>query len=176
MIFLIERKFVTYIEDDNPRVPDLEFGWARPEFEQSFQVEIPQEILSLNYETEANIYVINNNYNIESYIDPSEDSLLTWVSDKLSAIRHEAEYGQLKQSCDDGEDYNWDGSQWVFIPDPNQDQKIARRDLFRRRVELFQFIDAVWTVLINKGLVTNQDLPSDIRQIGVNWKNLLDKI
>lgn len=90
---------------------------------------------------------------------------LNWLDDGNTAIPSQPSPAHVLDAND----------QWVI--DPVAQEAINKKELMfqlrGRDIKLFVFLLTLWEVLVTKGVVTNQDLPEDIRQEAADWKQKL---
>lgn len=75
-------------------------------------------------------------------------------------------------------DYDLVDDKWVFVQ-KKEDVRVSAEKIAELKadsVELFAFVYELFNILKAKGLVTNLDVPQDLRQKAANWKILLDEI
>jgi hypothetical protein len=143
---------------------EIAYGWSHADFEQEFNIQLPDDIVSLNYEPERDLYhlAIGNLNNVESFKSTNDHPFFQWLEGRKDDLFTEA----IKKA---NPNYKFDGKKWK-IPKAKQDEIKLKMDRHKRREQAeslepyaAHFAAIIWKIGKDKGLWTDDDIPEDLK-------------
>lgn len=143
--------------------------WTPLEFSTEFGVEVPDQLVQLNYEPDRSLYcktvqsVVGEEYESENFISPNDDNNLNWVHNNIADIRHSAEYHSLMANREyPNDDYTWDGSQWILVPAANRLEVDAQRWLEQNSIKIAIALSYLWEAAESKNVFQGMTIPTEV--------------
>lgn len=135
-----------------------------------FRAEFPDcpispTVRTMNYEPDRQIYQIGRkDGSVDSYTLPTESPLLAWFAENWEAAYRYCEYAELMRKREyRGDDYTWDGSQWVRVPDPRKANLDAQVWVENHAVEVAVALSYLWEIAERKNLFQGETIPAEVQ-------------
>jgi hypothetical protein len=164
----VDTVFYSAMDDpDRPEVKQYTGHWSKEEFLNTFGIEIPSDMTSLNIEPHRTIYGYVIDYT-ESHVFQSimEDSLIESIYYAKGLIRKHAHAQWLTNNgADDYVTivYNEGTDTFDQVPDPDKDHLDSVDSMMRRQLKIIKHFVELLTILQTKGILTASDLSQDLK-------------
>ena len=176
----LTRTNVFVVDDNHPQFGELTGHFSRPDFESTFGITIPADVVRMGYEPDRGMYQCSIGHldNTVVYNDPSENPFLSSIENIFDNICHTA-VAQVVGP----QGYEWDGSAFIITQETAdrlaQDLEVAtiKNNLQDKQLSwLFRMMLEMYKVGSAKGLWTGTDFDSEIFSKGQTWAQKLDRL